>query len=390
MYSRNFRRIIIATMFATFSVVAAHPQANRVITSQPKPTPPPQTSAPQTTEKIPRLTRKDNSDERAAEAPNPADEEVVRVDSSLTNVFFTAVDKQKRYVTTLQRDDLRILEDGVPQEIFTFERQTDLGLSLAILIDTSMSQERTLPDEKAAARVFLESVVRPKKDLASIISFTGEATLEQGLTDNAARLQTAVNQTFVVRPSGYIGGGVVVPQTTPTVAGIGSNDPTIAGSTAIWDAIWVTSNEVLTHAPDRTRRAIILMTDGYDTSSRIERDKAIEQAIKSEVVIYSIGIGDPSEDGVDEKKLRKISEKTGGRAFFPLDETELRAAFAQIEQELRSQYLLAYTSNNKRDASAYRQVKLDIVAPALRKQNLKLTYRQGYYAKASKSAAARP
>src|SRR5713226_9400248 len=106
-------------------------------------------------------------------------DEVVRVETNLTNILFTAADKQKRFVSSLKREDIRVLEDGVPQEIFTFQPNVDLPLSLAILIDTSGSEERTLPEEKGAARTFLESVLRADKDEAAIVSFTGEVTLEQ-------------------------------------------------------------------------------------------------------------------------------------------------------------------------------------------------------------------
>jgi hypothetical protein len=141
---------------------------------------------------------------------------------------------------------VRLLEDGQVQEIIDFGRQVDLPLSLAILIDTSASQERTLPEEKAAAKSFIESVVRPSKDEVSIISFTGEATLEQGMTNNVARLQRAIDNVKFVPPSGYVGGGVVVG--TPPISGRGQM---IQGSTAIWDAIWVTSDEVLGPAPKK-------------------------------------------------------------------------------------------------------------------------------------------
>src|SRR5436190_9490541 len=121
-------------------------------------------------------------------------DDVVRVETNLTNLFFTAADKQKRFVSTLTKEDVRVLEDGVPQNIFTFQPNSDLPLSLAILIDCSGSEERTLPEEKEAARTFLESVLRADKDEAAIVSFTGEVTLEQGLTGNIPRLRRAIDQ----------------------------------------------------------------------------------------------------------------------------------------------------------------------------------------------------
>src|SRR3989475_12683938 len=169
-------------------------------------------------------------------------DDVVRVETNLTNIFFTAADKQKRFISSLKREDVRVLEDGGPQEIFTFQPNSDLPLSLAILIDTSGSEERTLPEEKAAARSFLESVLRPNKDEAAVVSFTGEVTLEQGLTGNIARLRRAIDPGEFVSPSGYIGGGVVVGGTPP----IFGTQQTLPGSTAVWGSIWATSHELLT------------------------------------------------------------------------------------------------------------------------------------------------
>ncbi|HEV7375167.1 MAG TPA: VWA domain-containing protein [Pyrinomonadaceae bacterium] len=306
------------------------------------------------------------------------DDEVVRVETDLTNILFTAVDKQKRFITTLKQEDIHVTEDGQPQEIFTFARQTDLPLSLAILIDTSISEERTLPVEKAAASSFVDAVIRPDKDEAAVVSFTGEATLEQNLTGNASRVRRALDRVEFVPPSGYIGNGQVAG--TPPISG--TNQST-QGSTAIWDAIWVTSDEILSGTSDKTRRAIILLTDGQDSSSHKKMDEAIDRALKSDAVIYAIGIGDEYYGGINKGTLRKLSERTGGRAFFPEDESELRAAFAQIQLELRSQYLVAYSSTNKSKDGSFRHVQIEITNPELRKQSYKLTYRQGYFARSA-------
>ena len=249
-------------------------------------------------------------------------DEVVRVETNLTNILFTAVDKQKRFMTSLKQEDIRVTEDGQPQEIFTFTRQTDLPLSIAILVDTSISEDRTLPIEKSAASSFVDAVLRPDKDEAAVISFTGEATLEQGLTASASRVRRALDGVQFVPPSGYIGGGMTAPGTPP----ISGTNQSTQGSTAIWDAVWVTSDEVLSQTSDKTRRAIILLTDGQDTSSHKHMDDAIDRALKADAVIYAIGIGDEYYGGVDKSTLRKISERTGGHAFFPNNESDLRAA----------------------------------------------------------------
>jgi VWFA-related protein len=344
---------------------------------------------------LPRMSEAQNPDQNAVRArrtepsptptPNlnktgeitlPADE-VVRVETNLTNIFFTAADKQNRYISDLKPEDVRVLEDGAPQQIFTFLKNADLPLSLAILIDTSGSEERTLPEEKAAARTFLEAVMRPDKDEAAVVSFTGEVTLEQGLTGNISRLRHAIDRVEFVPPSGSIGGGVVVVGTPP----ISGTNQTLAGSTAIWDAIWATSNELLSGSAEHTRRAIILLTDGEDTISQVKMSDAVDRALKADALVYAVGIGDRYHYGINEGALKKITEHTGGRAYFPRNERDLRDAFEQIQRELREQYLLAYSPSNKVRDGSYRRITIEIVNPDLRSQNLRLTYRPGYFAK---------
>jgi len=315
---------------------------------------------------------------RREEVPQDSDE-VVKFDTNLTNIFFTAADKNKRFISDLKAEDIRVLEDGQPQEIFTFQQNIDLPLSLAILIDTSASEERTLPDEKAAARAFLENVLRANKDEAAIVSFTGETTLEQGFTGNVERLRRAIDHVEFVPPSLYVGGGVVVNGTPP----ISGTNQALAGSTAIWDAVWATSEELISTSAEHTRRAIILLTDGADTSSRMKIHDAIERAQKADALIYAIGIGDRYTFNVDEGSLRKIAEQTGGRAYFPKHERDLRDAFDQIQRDLREQYLVAYSPSNKSRDGSYRRIEIQLVNPILRQQDLKLNYRSGYFAKSA-------
>ncbi len=313
---------------------------------------------------------------RREELPQDSDE-VLRTDTNLTNLFFTAADKNKRFISSLKAEDIRVLEDGRPQEIFTFQQNIDLPLSIAILIDTSASEERTLPDEKIAARAFLENVLRGNKDEAAVLSFTGETTLEQGFTGNLERLRRAIERVEFVPPSGYVGGGVVVNGTPP----ISGTNQSLAGSTAIWDAVWATSEELIGTSAEHTRRAIILLTDGVDTSSNMKMHEAIERAQKADALIYAIGIGDRYSFNVEEGSLRKLSEQTGGRAYFPKHERDLRDAFEQIQRDLREQYLVAYSPSNKARDGSYRKIEIQIINPALKQQNLKLNYRAGYFAK---------
>jgi VWFA-related protein len=310
------------------------------------------------------------------EVPQDSDE-VVKVETNLTNIFFTAADKNKRFITNLKAEDIRVLEDGQPQEIFTFQQNIETPLSIAILIDTSISEQFTLPVEKAAAQAFLENVMRPQKDEAAVISFTGDTTLEQGFTGSVERLRRAIDRVEFVPPSGYIGGGVVVNGTPP----ISGTNQSLAGSTAVWDAIWATSEELLGTSAEHTRRAIILLTDGDDTSSRMKIHEAVERAQKADALIYAIGIGDRYQFNVNEGALRKIAEQTGGRAYFPQHERDLRDAFAQIQKDLREQYLVAYSPTNKARDGSYRKIEIQVINPALKQQSLKLNYRAGYFAK---------
>jgi len=313
------------------------------------------------------------------ESPQESDD-VVRVDTNLTSVFFTAADSNKRFITSLKKEDIRILEDGQPQEIFTFQQNLELPLSIAILIDTSRSEERTLPDEKTAAQAFVEAVMRPDKDEAAIVSFTGEVTLEQGFTGNLDRVRRAIDRVEFIAPSGYVGRGVVVG--TPPIS---DTNQMLAGSTAIWDAVWASSNELLSTSAGNTRRAIILLTDGEDTSSQVKMHEAIERAQKADALIYAIGIGDSYQGGVETGKLKSIAEQTGGRAYFPSNERELRSAFTQIQQDLREQYLLAYSPSNKARDGSYRRIQIEIVDPEMKRQKIKLNYRPGYFAKTAES-----
>ena len=303
---------------------------------------------------------------------------MLRTETDLTNLLFTATDKNNRYITTLQQNDIRVIEDGVPQTVFTFQRETDRPLAIAFVIDVSISEERTLPDEKAAARSFIESIIRSEKDQAAIIPFEGYAHLEQPLSrERAFDLSRARIRRSCFSCLHWSCAGDWRRRLRP------GNDcsPPREGSTAIWDAIAVTCRNVLRRSYTQRRRAIILLTDGQDTSSRLSRATAIDQAIEAETVVYAIGIGDKKYDGINKKVLDDIAEKTGGRAFYPKKSTDLAAAFQEIEQELRSQYLLAYSSTNKQHDGKFRSMKIEIANPRLAKDKFNLRYRPGYFAK---------
>ena len=312
-----------------------------------------------------------------AQTPNEQDAEVIRVETDLTNLLFTATDRQGRFITTLREEDIRVLEDGVPQELFTFQHQTDRPLAIAFLIDVSGSQERTLPQEKGAARRFIETIIQSRKDQAAIIAFTGPTFLEQPLTRDVIGLYRALERVQVAMPA-YLGSGRPI---GGIASGPGLRAQPREGSTAIWDALAVTASEVLAKGEDQRRRAIILLSDGVDTSSRLRRSDALDRVLAAEAVIYAIGIGDKRYEGVDRGVLRDVAQRSGGRAFFPQKEEDLRAAFTEIEKELRSQYLIAYSSSNKTRDGGYRQMRIEITNRDLQNERLNLRYRPGYFAR---------
>ena len=304
-------------------------------------------------------------------------DDVIRVDTDITNLPFTAMDKERRFITTLKAEDVRVLEDGVPQQLFTFQRETDRPLAIAFLIDVSRSQEVTLPDEKAAARLFIEKVIQSNRDHVAIIPFTGLAYLEQGMTRDLLSVYKVLQRVEVAVPQ-YLGAGRPL---TGIPTGPGMLAPPDEGTTAIWDAVALTADNVLANVPGLRRRAIILLTDGLDTASRLMQKEAVARTLGAEAVIYAIGIGN-KRDGVDKDPLRELSQRTGGRAFFPDKKMDLNAVFAEIERELRTQYLIAYSSTNKKRDGAYRTITVEITNPELKKAKIELRHRPGYYAKA--------
>ena len=308
----------------------------------------------------------------AADSAAHAEDETVRVDTELTEILLTAIDKERRFVTTLRPEDVEVYEDDVRQDVTTFQRETDVPLSLAVLVDTSASQEQVLKDEKEAARAFIDSVLRPEKDSAAVLSFTGVTWINQSLTGDAARLREAVESLKVVYTA-----------TNPECNSDNLTDEQILRCrTAVWDALIITVDKVLSQTA-RTRRAVILLSDGDDTASDAEREEAVDFAVKHDAVLYSIGIRDENfpHGKLRRDDLRKASERTGGRAFFPRTRADLDSAFRQINDELRSQYLVAYRPSNTKHDGAFRRVRVEITNPAFKKEKVRLLYRQGYYAK---------
>jgi Ca-activated chloride channel homolog len=353
---------------AAFGARAARTQEPAQPIQQPSPTQTPTPSPTPTPTPTPAPTP------TPTPSPNPDESEAVeRIDTTLTSVLLSATDKKRRFVTTLRAEDLRLTEDGVEQQIASFERETEAPLSLALLVDTSASQEKVLKDEQEAASAFIRSVLRPAQDSASVVSFTGITRLELGLTSDASLILNAVNS-LQVRWT----------EQSPECQDRDAPDNLrLRCLTGAWDAVVLTVREVLSKTPERTRRAIILLSDGDDTSSRVRLYQATEYAARHNTVVYAIGIRDKKfpYGEMREDFLRGLAEQTGGRAYFPKRPTDLPAVFTQIEQELRAQYLITYTPTNRARDGSYRRLQIEITNPQLKKQELRLYYRQGYYAR---------
>jgi Ca-activated chloride channel homolog len=298
--------------------------------------------------------------------PEKVDEEqTIKLDTQLVNVLFSIQDKQNRYITDIKQEEVEVLENGQVQQIFTFKHEFDLPLTLALLIDVSGSEQYTLPLLKDAGGRFIDSVIRASKDTAGVIKFEGEATVMVGLTSNPARVRKALEDiAFIAAPPQSVYGG-----TTPPI-----NSTSRQGGTSLYDSIIATSADMLSREPGR--KTIIVLTDGEDTTSRLKIGDAIDEALRSEVVIYAIGIGDPGFGGVNKGVLNKICDATGGRATFPKSPQDLDKAFTELERDLRQQYLLAYEPKAGTNDGTFR--KIEIRVP--NRKDMKVRHRRGYYA----------
>lgn len=348
-------RVVIAAFALAVLAGASFGQRPKPAPRAPAPT----TQSEQTSKPDPKEQNK-NKDEEVVSG-----DEAVRLGTDLVNVLFTAVDRNNRVIGDIRQDEIDILEDGRPQQVFTFKRETTLPINIAILMDLSGSQEYTFPQEKIAAGEFLRSILRPGKDFAAILTFQDDVELIQGLSSRTDTLSRAFDEIQFSRRLG--------------------SASTRHQATALYDAIYITADEVLARddnrrsAPDEqvTRRAIILLTDGVDNASSRKLDEAIDRAWRAGVIIYSIGIGDRFRfEGVREDVLRRLGEETGGRAYFPRGAGDLLQDFRQIEAELRSQYLVAYSPSNSMHDGRFRRVEVRVNS----RPDARIIHRRGYYA----------
>jgi VWFA-related protein len=355
------------------------------------------------------------------------DKATFSTDVKLVQLFASVRDAKGNIIKDLEKQDFILKQDGQTRTIQYFSRESDLPLTLGLLVDTSGSQRRVLEDERSASYKFLEQVLREDRDKAFVIHFDREVELLQDLTSSRPKLEEALNLLTVdTRQAGQNGGGGGYPGGGGGYPGGGTGWPGSAGGggwpggggghrgggypggqqsghrgggTSMYDAILLAADDVL-HKP-KGRKAMILLTDGVDNNSKVTLADSIEAAQKSDTLVYSIlfsdasaygggmsqipmggrhggmgggrypGSGGSAEDG--KRVLQRLSKETGGGFFevskkHPLDET-----FARIQEELRSQYSLAF-SPDAGDSSTYHRVELTTV-----KSDLKVQTREGYY-----------
>jgi Ca-activated chloride channel homolog len=292
----------------------------------------------------------------------PTTEPPIRVTTGLVHLVVTVMDKHHHLVTDLDRSDFKISENGVPQEIRFFGRETDLPLRIAVLLDTSNSIRERLEFEKGAAVNFLTDVIRRGNDMAFVMTFDNEPQIIQDYTDQLYLLTAAIQ------------------------------DQRAGGGTALNDAIYMAAQKLekaplLPRQNSDLRRVIVVISDGDDNLSDHAFSDAIEQAVRSEAVIYTISTNTnwlaidnpnkPSKYNLDpgDKILRDLAEQTGGHAFFPYSVDDLAESFTNIGTELRSQYFIAYSPVNPPVSGQYR--KIDVTT---NRKGLVVRTRKGYYA----------
>jgi len=284
-------------------------------------------------------------------AAQPAPQPSFRAGVDVVSLNVTVTDAANRYVTDLERGEFVVFEDGVQQEL-TFFNRTNLPIALSLLIDTSASMEDKIKTAQEAALGFAQNL--RQQDLASVIDFDSRVEILQPFTNDVPALMRAIRQTSA------------------------------GGSTSMYNAIYISLKELkkarAASEEDVRRQAIIVLSDGEDTSSLITFEEVLDLAKRSETAIYTIGIRskDPLQGrGFKEAEfvLRQLAQETGGRSFFPGSVNELPGIYGQIAQELSSQYTIGYTSRNPRRDGMWRRI---VVRP--NRPNITARTKQGYYA----------
>jgi VWFA-related protein len=259
-----------------------------------------------------------------------------------------------------------VFEDDKPQKLKSFAAQSDLPLSIGILLDTSLSQQRVLPDEQKAAAAFLRRILRPT-DEAFLLSFDVTVDLQADWTSNAGDLKQALDAAQINSSSGNYANGTIPSITKPK-------------GTLLYDAVYLASNDKLRQ--ESGRKAMVLLTDGQDEGSQEKLQTAIEAAQKADAVVYVLLISDPGIYGAldfsSDSAVRKLVEATGGQVFvIGKNGKKLPAAFDAIESQLRTEYLAEYTPTNSIQDGSYRRIRVECRENG---QSFRVQARQGYYA----------
>jgi len=294
--------------------------------------------------------------------------ETLKVNVNVVQLFFNVKDKHGALIPNLTKDDFQIAEDSKPQTIKYFTAESNLPLTLGMMIDASGSQRNVIDMEKEVGGAFLKQILTDK-DEAYVMSFDISVDLLQDFTRDTHRLQAALNKAKVnvdVTSGGIpgMGGGPVPTRNAP--------------GTLLYDAVYLSAHDMLSQ--ETGRKAMILLTDGQDEGSRLKIQDAIEAAQKADAIVYVLlcadrgfygGFGGYSGEG----EMRKLTEQTGGRVINVGNKFDkLREAFDQIANELRSQYNVGYTPTNIKQDGTYRKIEIK------NKQNYKIQARAGYYA----------
>jgi VWFA-related protein len=286
---------------------------------------------------------------------------VIRTQVNLVNLFVTVRDKSKRIVTDLKQDDFKIQEDSQPQQIAFFSKEVTLPITLAMLMDTSGSEQYMLPAIQDAGGRFMDRVLR-KGDEALVMSFDSDVDLLSDFTDDRGQLDRAIRKARINTPSG----GSIASNPGP----IGSRQVT---GTALYDAIYLACNEKLN--TEAGRKAIVVVTDAQDEGSKMRLEAAIEAAQRTDTVIHVLLVADSHFGGGNGGVAHKLAEETGGRTITVNSEKHMAEAFDQISEELRSQYTLGYYPSNSTHDGKFRKIKVE-----MNNHDLKVLARKGYYA----------
>ena len=285
---------------------------------------------------------------------------VIKSQVSLVNLFATVRDKSKRIVPDLKQEDFRISEDNQEQKIAFFSRELALPITLALLLDTSGSEQDMLSAIQEAGSGFISRVIR-KGDEALVMSFDSNVDLLSDFTDERGQLERAIRKSRINVPDQGSMAGNPGP--------IGSRQIT---GTALYDAIYLACSEKL--ATEAGRKAIVIVTDAQDEGSKVKLEEAVEAAQRTDTVIHILLVADPRYGG-NSGVAHKLAEETGGRMISVRSEKKLAEAFDEISEELRSQYTLGYYPTNSAQDGKFRKVKVETT-----EHDLKVLARKGYYA----------